>query len=118
MIHDLQIDSDPNRARLQLEQASRAHPVVVFKHSPICPTSDRALRRFMSFLAALPDARELSVAQLDVLAQRALARGLTTALGVRHESPQALWFQDGALVWHASHGALTEERFQRALAGR
>ena len=117
-IHDLELDPDPAAARTQLEQASRERPVVVFKHSPICPVSDRALRQFRRFLGALPEAGELGVAHLDVIAQRALARGLTAELGVEHQSPQALWFEGGALVWHDSHGALTAERFARALEGR
>ena len=41
------------------------------------------------------------------LAERALARGLTTELGIEHQSPQALWFAHGELVWHDSHGAIT-----------
>jgi bacillithiol system protein YtxJ len=114
-ILDLQLSSDPAAARAQLEAASRARPVVVFKHSPICPVSDRALRHFQRFLGALPAASELGVAHIDVIAQRPLARGLTAELGVAHQSPQALWFEGGALAWHDSHGALTAERFARAL---
>lgn len=117
-IHELNLDSDPAAARAQLEQASLAQPVVVFKHSPICPVSDRALRQFKAFLAALPSERALGVAHVDVIAERPLARGLTAALGVEHQSPQALWFEGGALAWHDSHGALTVERFTRALVGR
>lgn len=114
-IHDVSLDPDPAAARAQLEAASRARPVVVFKHSPICPVSERALRQFKSFLAALPQGRELCVAHVDVIAQRPLARGLTAALGVEHQSPQALWFENGALSWHDSHGALTAARFAQAL---
>jgi bacillithiol system protein YtxJ len=117
-IHELNLVSDPAAARAQLEQASLAGPVVVFKHSPTCPISDRALRQFRAFLAALPAERALGVAHVDVLAQRPLARGLTAALGVEHQSPQALWFERGALAWHDSHAALTVERFERALVQR
>ena len=84
-IHDLELDPDPAAARTQLEQASRERPVVVFKHSPICPVSDRALRQFRRVLGALPEAGELGVAHLDVIAERALARGLTAELGVEHQ---------------------------------
>jgi bacillithiol system protein YtxJ len=114
-IHELQLDPDPATARAQLEAASRARPVVVFKHSPICPVSDRALRQFQRFLGGVAPGRELGVAHVDVIAQRPLARGLTAALGVAHQSPQALWFEGGALAWHDSHAALTVERFTRAL---
>lgn len=48
-----------------------------------------------------------------MLAERALARGLTAELGLRHESPQVLWFAGGDCVWHASHGALTVDAFRQ-----
>lgn len=117
-IHDLQLSTDPAAARAQLEEASRERPVVVFKHSPICPVSDRALRQFRAFLGRLPEGSELGVAHVDVIDQRPLARGLTAELGVEHQSPQALWFSGGALAWHDSHGALTADRFARALDER
>lgn len=49
---------------------------------------------------------------VDVVAERTLARGLTAALGVQHESPQALVFVDGELVNHASHGVLVRAWFR------
>lgn len=117
-IHELNLPAEPAAARARLEQASLAEPVVVFKHSPICPVSERALRQFRAFLADLPAERALTVAHVDVIAQRPLARGLTAELGIAHQSPQALWFERGALAWHDSHGALTVERFARALVER
>jgi bacillithiol system protein YtxJ len=35
---------------------------------------------------------------------------------VTHESPQALWIQDGAVIWHASHGAITQASLKEATA--
>lgn len=49
---------------------------------------------------------------VDVIGERALARGLTAALDVQHESPQALVFSDGELVTHGSHGTLVRAWFQ------
>ena len=53
----------------------------------------------------------VGLAVVDVLAERGLARGLTAALGITHESPQALLFEDGELLAHASHGVLTAAWF-------
>ena len=47
-----------------------------------------------------------------MIAERPLARGLTAALDVQHESPQALVFVGGELVVHASHGALVRAWFR------
>lgn len=49
--------------------------------------------------------------------QRPLARGLTSALGIEHESPQGLVFVAGRLNAHASHDKLTADWFEAAIAG-
>ena len=36
-------------------------------------------------------------------------------VGVKHESPQAILFHNGEVVWHASHGAITVESLTRAI---
>ena len=48
---------------------------------------------------------------IDVIAEKALARGLTAGLGIRHESPQALVFRGGELSGHASHDTITAQWF-------
>ena len=40
---------------------------------------------------------------------------IVAELGVKHESPQLLLFNEGELVWHASHGAITEEALKKQL---
>jgi bacillithiol system protein YtxJ len=114
-LHELELEPDPERALRAIQAASLEHPTLVFKHSPICPVSHRAGEQLDAFLSDLDEAQELVVARIDVIDQRLLARGLTAELEVRHESPQALWFAAGELVWHGSHGALTRERFAALL---
>ncbi|MEZ6197485.1 MAG: bacillithiol system redox-active protein YtxJ [Planctomycetota bacterium] len=94
--------------------ASRSRPVLVFKRSPICPVSFAAEAEYRAFLGDWSGA--LATAVIDVIAERPLARGLTAALGVRHESPQALVFRDGALSWHDSHEGIDRESLGRACA--
>jgi bacillithiol system protein YtxJ len=113
----LTLDQDPAAALAALLALSEERPVVVFKKSPTCPVSHRAEWEFRSWLKKLPPDAPVRTAEIDVLAERPLARGLTAALGVPHESPQALWFEGGALKWHGSHGALTEARFVELAAG-
>lgn len=109
---DLELPDDVRHAVEAVLSASRAAPVVVFKKSPICPVSFRAEDEFRSWLAERPEAAEVSVVSIDVIVRKPLARGLTTELGIEHQSPQALIFRDGALSWHGSHEALTKERFR------
>ncbi len=104
----------PAAALTALREASAEHHVVVFKKSPICPTSTRAEFEFKQWLKDLDSADPVRIAWIDVIAERPLARGLTAALDVEHQSPQALWFTGGDLAWHDSHGALTCARFTEA----
>ena len=78
--------------------------VLLFKHSPLCPVSAAAREEYEAFAAAHPDFPTLFV---DVIADRAVARGIADRCGVRHESPQAILFVDGKAVASASHDAIT-----------
>lgn len=114
----LTLESDPAVALAAILALSRERPVLVFKKSPTCPISHRAEWEFKSWQKTLAEDAPVRIAVIDVLAEKPLARGLTAALDVQHESPQALWFRDGALRWHGSHGTLTEARFVELAAGQ
>ena len=112
---ELVLDSDPAAALKTIRAASDQRPVLVLKHSPICPVSARAERQVELWIAGLENGDEPGLARIDVIAERTLARGLTSELGIRHESPQALWFRGGGLIWHGSHGDITRERCDELL---
>ncbi len=112
----LTLPSDPAEALAQLREASAEGDVVVFKKSPTCPISHRAEFEFKTWWKSVPEDSPIRAAIVDVIAERALARGLTSELGIQHESPQALWFRGGELAWHDSHGELTQARFASASA--
>jgi bacillithiol system protein YtxJ len=97
--------------RAALQQHAK---VMLFKHSPICPTSAAALREWRAFTAVHPDLPTLFV---DVIADRAVARGLAAECGVEHASPQAILFRNGRPAWHASHGAITAASLAHAAKG-
>ncbi len=102
-------DLDAARAAI-----ARHAAVMVFKHSPICPASTRALAEWERFVAAHPQAETLFI---DVIAGRPVARGLSAACGVPHASPQAILFRGGRPVWNASHDAITAASLASAWAG-
>lgn len=87
-----------------MEEAFRSPLCLLYKHSGSCPISTIAQREIDRLERAAPS---LPVFMLDVNRQRALSRSVAQALGVRHESPQAILIRDGAVVWHASHFAVT-----------
>ena len=109
-------DPEPIRSTEEIDDVfarSRVTPVFIFKHSLTCPISAMAYREFQDFIgsgaASPPECRLVEV-------QR--ARDVSTAIaertGVRHESPQALLVHGGEVIWHASHGAITQSSLRRA----
>ncbi|WP_163539215.1 bacillithiol system redox-active protein YtxJ [Gracilibacillus sp. YIM 98692] len=79
--------------------------LVVFKHSLTCPISAAANTEFENFSKKV----DLPLFRLYVQEARDLSSYLEEKYNVRHESPQALKIEEGAVVWHASHGAITED---------
>lgn len=96
-------------------RALHAPRVLLFKHSPTCPISAAARAEYDAFRAELPDVPTLFV---DVVADRPVARGIAERCGVTHQSPQAILFERGQPVWHASHGAITLGSLHAAWAPR
>ena len=117
MSNDRLIDlpSDPTEAVNALREASQSRDVVVFKKSPICPISHRAEFEFRAWIQDLDEDAGVGIAEIDVIADKPLARGLTAELGIEHASPQALWFSKGELSSHDSHSSLTKARFQEGV---
>lgn len=89
--------------------------VLLFKHSPACEISAEARAEYEAFRRELPDVPALFV---DVIADRATARGIAERTGVQHQSPQAILFEQGRAVWHASHDAITAAALHAAWAPR
>ena len=97
------------------ESALHQPRLLLFKHSPHCPISAAAREQYDAWRAELPD---VPTAFVDVIADRATARGLAERCGVRHESPQAILFEAGKPVWRASHDAITVGTLHAAWAPR
>lgn len=116
-VTSIELSREPKEATAQLQSLSRTSPLLVFKKSPTCPVSHHAEANFRKWLKNVPADREVQVVEIDVIADRALARGITAELGVQHESPQALWFAHGVLAWHDSHDRLTVQQFDALLGG-
>ena len=101
----------PEDADLQALLSSER--LLLFKHSPSCPISARAFFEYRGFCEAHP---EINTLWLHVIDQRPASLSVSEVTGVTHESPQALWIQDGAVIWHASHGAITQSSLEEATA--
>ena len=87
-----------------LEEALHADLAVIYKHSPVCPTSRRAMREIQDFTQRKP---EIPVYVVDVVRSRALSQQLESDLGIQHESPQAIVVRRGQPTAHGSHYDVT-----------
>ena len=101
-MHPIVTDAD-------LDQLLAAPLAVLYKHSPICPTSDVAYEEMLAFLrhSAVP------VYMVDVILHRPLSRALAERIGVRHASPQVIILRDGVAAWHRSHYEIQAEAMAR-----
>ena len=98
-------------ARTELEEAFSTPLFLLFKHSPLCPTSARAFAEYTAFLQENP----LESGWIHVVQGRPLALLVAERTGVPHESPQALFLQAGRVLWHASHAGVTASALEEAL---
>ena len=94
-----------------LDSLLAAPLAVLYKHSPICPTSDRAYEEMLAFLrrSAVP------VYLVDVIRHRPLSRALAERIGVRHASPQAIILRGGVAAWHGSHYDIQADAMARVV---
>lgn len=74
------------------------------KHSLTCPISQSAFEEFEKFAEDYPS---VATYYLYVQDARPLSNYIAETFGVKHESPQALLFENGSVVWHTSHWNIT-----------
>jgi bacillithiol system protein YtxJ len=86
---------------------------VVYKHSPICPTSGIAYEEIQSLRRLHGD---VPVYVVDVVHARPLSRYIAERVGVVHASPQAIILRAGVPAWHGSHFDLRAEVLSQRLA--
>ncbi len=72
----------------------------IYKHSPTCSLSARALSEIDLYARENP---EVPIYQVDVIRQRPLSNNLESRFGIRHESPQVILLRRGKPVWNDSH---------------
>ena len=92
---------------------SMARPVLIFKYSSTCGTSAYALDELLTYLPSTGD--DVGYAIVTVQTHRAVSDAIVKALGVRHESPQALLVRNRQLEWAASHYRVTASELSQAI---
>lgn len=102
----------------EAQKADNADSLLIFKRSPICPTSHFVEGVFTRFVDALPDS-PLRIVSVDVIGARPVSQQIAKDTGVRHESPQAILIRAGQkIAWHASHECVDDEALEKNLAAK
>ncbi len=96
-------------------EASFTRPALVYKHSLTCGTSAWAHEELEALIDGPPI--DVDICVVHVQTSRAVSDAIAARFGVRHQSPQALLVQNGAVVWHASHHRLSQAEMARAIEG-
>jgi bacillithiol system protein YtxJ len=84
---------------------------VLYKHSPICPTSGFAYEEVLAFRRL----RRIPVYLVDVIEHRPISRMLAERIGVTHASPQGIILRQGLPAWHRSHFDIQADAMTRAV---
>jgi len=87
------------------------HKFILLKHSLTCPISQEAYDEFEQFCEANKDSKAF---YLYVQEARPLSNYIAETYGVKHESPQALIFENNSVKWHASHFKITQKSLTEA----
>lgn len=102
-------------ALAEIIESSDSHPVLFFKHSNTCGTSQRALLEFQKYLHS-PEGQSVSNFLVIVQSARAVSNELERLLSIRHESPQAILVKGRQAIWHDSHLALKSDNLRVAVS--
>jgi bacillithiol system protein YtxJ len=100
-------------ADLDRALASGRRKVVLYKHSTRCGISDAALEEITEFLKGHSVAGDFYY--LDLLAHRDVSNAIAHRLGVKYESPQAIFLDDGEVAAVLNHQAIRVPAIGRAL---
>ncbi|AEE47948.1 bacillithiol system redox-active protein YtxJ [Haliscomenobacter hydrossis] len=85
----------------EILEASKQKPIVIFKHSTRCGTSERAKYTLMDNWDFA--GHELDFYYLDLLKFRTISNRIATDYNITHQSPQVLLVKDGKVAFHTSH---------------
>lgn len=89
----------------EIELSSKGKTQIIFKHSTRCGISRMVLNLFTE---AYDLDLNADLFYLDLLSYRDVSNEVGYKFQVMHQSPQLLIIKNGAVVAHASHGAIND----------
>lgn len=82
----------------------------LLKHSVTCPISQAAYEEYQKFTEENPNFNSYYLTVQDA---RPLSNYIAEKYQVKHESPQALFFSNKLVAWHASHWSITSKSLKK-----
>lgn len=98
----------------QAKEGSANRPVVILKHSTACPVSASALEEYEEYLGKEPNPN-IDYLLVKVIESRPVSNQIAEDLGIKHASPQIIYFKNGEPIWNASHWAVTAKHMRAVL---
>ncbi len=98
----------------QVLEASASRPAVILKHSTTCPVSANALDEYDEYLKGLPS-EDVDYYLVKVIESRPVSNQIAEDLGIKHASPQILYFKNKEAVWNTSHWSVTAKHMTAVL---
>ncbi|MFC4321111.1 bacillithiol system redox-active protein YtxJ [Litchfieldia salsa] len=95
------------------EVVQQNEKVLLIKHSLTCPVSLAAFDEYEAFMKENPEVKSY---YLYVQEARPLSNYIADEYGVKHESPQALVFENNSVSWNASHWKITKTSLAEIMA--
>jgi bacillithiol system protein YtxJ len=93
---------------------SDEQPAVILKHSTTCPVSASALDEYNQYLSKAPS-EQVNYYMVKVIESRPVSNQIAEDLGIKHQSPQILYFKDKQSVWNTSHWSVTSKHISAVL---
>lgn len=97
----------------ELEEALAGKRAVIFKHSTRCPISAAARRQFEAFAAAGKE--DVTLYEIDVIADRGISDEIAGRTGVPHHTPEVLFIRDGEVTGYKTHFNIRVETLETGM---
>jgi len=98
----------------ELQKLSNEIPVLIYKHSTRCSTSQLMLTRLERNWQK-NDHEKIKPFFLDLLTYREISNAIASAFQIEHESPQVIVIEKGAVVHSSSHFAIDYQNILKAI---
>ena len=92
---------------------SHGQPILIFKHSATCGISAQAHHELAQWHSR--QGQPIQAFLIHVRRHRDVSDAVTDRFRIRHESPQVLLVESGAVQWHGSHWHVNGREVQQAL---